>query len=100
MGVATGIVVFLIIWWTVLFAVLPFGADPEENPRTGHSTSAPKRPRLLLKAAVTTGITAMLWVIVYAAIEINVLDFREWANELPTDSMPEGDGGAGSGEEP
>ena len=39
--------------------VLPFGAAPEEHPQPGNVESAPARPRLLLKALITTVLAAL-----------------------------------------
>lgn len=58
----TGVILFVIIWWMVFFAVLPIGNRPVENPEPGHEPGAPAKPRLLLKMAVTTGIAAVLFV--------------------------------------
>ena len=30
----TGVVLYVLIWWTVLFAVLPIGTRPVEDPDT------------------------------------------------------------------
>ena len=65
----TGILVYLVIWWLVLFTVLPWGNRPPANPEPGHATSAPERPRMWLKAAVTSAIAALVWLAIYLAIE-------------------------------
>jgi predicted secreted protein len=79
MGLATGIAVYLTIWWLVLFTVLPWGFRPEENPQTGHAVSAPAQPRLLLKFLVTSGISGIIWLVVYFLIKHDVIDFRSIA---------------------
>ena len=61
-------VVFVIVWWLVLFMVLPFGAQPPEQVEPGHADSAPARPRIGLKLLITTAISivltgAIVWVI-------------------------------------
>ena len=75
-----GIVVFVIVWWLVFFTTLPWGVRaPHEvgvPVEPGHAPSAPVRPRLWLKAAVTTGITAVIWVIIYIAIDRDWVSFR------------------------
>lgn len=76
MGWVPGIVVYVIIWWVVIFAVLPFGIRPVEEGDIGHAAGAPSNPRLLLKAAVTTAISAVIWVGVYWAISIGLVNFR------------------------
>lgn len=61
----TGIMMYIIIWWCVLFAVLPIGVrTPEEagvDAVPGQVPSAPVRPRLVMKALLTTAIAAVLF---------------------------------------
>lgn len=66
----------MILWWTVLFAVLPWGVRIPQNPEPGHATSAPDRPLLWRKAAITSVIAAVLWLIAYALIESDLLPLR------------------------
>ena len=54
------VVTYVCVWWLVFFMALPWGAAPAEHPLPGHATSAPEKPRLLLKVAVTTVIAALL----------------------------------------
>ena len=72
----TGLLVFIVIWWLVLFTVLPWGIRREENPEEGHEPGAPSNPRLLLKAGITTVIAAALWGGVYWAVEADLVSFR------------------------
>lgn len=53
-------ITFVIVWWLVLFMVLPFGAAPPEEVEPGMATSAPAKPRIGLKLAITTVIAALL----------------------------------------
>lgn len=79
MDIITGIVVYLTIWWVVLYAVLPWGVKLEENPQTGHATSAPANPDLRRKFLVTSGISAIIWLVVWILIKNDVIDFRSIA---------------------
>jgi predicted secreted protein len=77
MSVFTGILLYVIIWWVVLFMVLPWKAHPPETPETGHAQSAPERPMLWRKAAATTAIAAVLWVGAYWLIaHSDLIQFR------------------------
>jgi len=76
MGWVSGIVVYLMIWWLVIFMVLPFGVKPPEDPEPGHAPSAPERPLLWRKAAITTVISAAIWVLVYLAVTQHWVRFR------------------------
>jgi predicted secreted protein len=77
MGWVSGAAVYLIIWWLVIFLVLPWGVQPisSEDVRRGHAESAPRRPRILLKFAVTTVIAALLWLLVYWVIDRGMIRF-------------------------
>lgn len=68
MDVVGGLVAFVIIWVVVLFTVLPFGVRQPDRPEEGHMPGAPDNPRIGMKFAVTTGITAVLWAILYVVV--------------------------------
>jgi predicted secreted protein len=59
--------------------VLPWGVQTigREDVAKGHASSAPRRPRLLLKMAVTTLVAAIIWYGVYLIIESGTISFRE-----------------------
>lgn len=76
MGWVSGTLVFVIIWWLVLFCVLPWGNRPLEDPEVGHATSAPANPRLGLKALVTTGIAAVIFTIIWFVVDAGLISFR------------------------
>ena len=77
MTVANAIVVYVVLWWIVLFTVLPWGVRPPDNPEPGHATGAPEKPRILLKFAVTTLISAVLFAAVYWFIDQGFISFRQ-----------------------
>ena len=73
MGPITSISVYFVLWWTVLFAVLPWGMQSHHeagvDPGDGGDPGAPVNPMLKKKFLQTTviaaGIFVVLWVIVY-----------------------------------
>ena len=77
MGLVSGIATYFIIWWTVLFLVLPWGNRPVDDPEPGHVRSAPAKPRLVLKALVTTAVSGVIFAIVWFVIESGWVSFRE-----------------------
>ncbi len=76
MSWVTGIIVFLIMWWVVLFAVLPWGVQPEHDPEEGHMPGAPKKPMMVRKVIATTLVTAVLWLVAYWLISSDLISFR------------------------
>ncbi|GJD36508.1 DUF1467 family protein [Methylobacterium aerolatum] len=55
--VAGGVALYFVIWWTLLFAILPIRNQAETRPEhivPGQDPGAPARPRLREKAIWTT----------------------------------------------
>jgi predicted secreted protein len=71
----TGII-FVIVWWLVLFVVLPFGAQPLDSIQPGHAPSAPARPRIGLKMAITTVIAVALTAAVIWFLDSGLVQIR------------------------
>ncbi len=82
MNPVTATVVFIIIWWIMLFMVLPWGVSRTENPEAGHDHGAPARPMLVRKLLITTGITIMLFGILYAVIDAEILLLQDLAAKI------------------
>ena len=72
---ATG-VTFVIVWWLVLFMVLPFGARPPDEVEPGTAPSAPARPRIPLKFALTTVIAAALTALILWLLQSGLIQLR------------------------
>jgi predicted secreted protein len=68
-------VVFVIVWWLVLFMVLPFGARPPDRIEAGHADSAPANPRILLKLLITTAIAMILTALTIWVIDSGLISF-------------------------
>lgn len=77
MAWVTGIVVYVLVWWITLFAVLPLWVTPAEPDDPGHAAGAPQRPRILLKMAITTVVSALIWLAIYLLVKSPWLSFRE-----------------------
>jgi predicted secreted protein len=82
MGVLASIVVFFLTWWTVLFAVLPFGVRHPEKPETGMMHGAPLKPDFKKIILRTTVISIFIWTFIYALAESDIISFREMAKAM------------------
>lgn len=78
MGPMTSVAIYITIWWTVLFAVLPWGvtthAEAGIDKGDGGDPAAPLNPNLKRKFFTTTWISALLWVVVWAVIRFGLID--------------------------
>ncbi len=76
MTAVESVVVYVILWWTVLFAVLPWGVRPPDRAPLGHALGAPEHPGLWRKALWTTVVAAVIWLGVYALVASDLISFR------------------------
>ncbi|MBI1777532.1 MAG: DUF1467 family protein [Proteobacteria bacterium] len=77
MAWTSAVLVFIITWSIVWFAVLPWRVEIPEKTEPGFAESAPEHPHLWWKAAVTTAITAVISAAIIAVIQLDLFSFRE-----------------------
>ena len=73
----TGIAIFLTIWWTVLFCVLPLGvvshAEAGIDKGDGGDPGAPVDPKLKKKFFTTTWISVAVFVVLWLVIHFGLV---------------------------
>jgi predicted secreted protein len=77
MSLTFGLALYFIIWWTVLFAVLPFGVRTQGEAGEivpGTPASAPVAPHLLRTFAITTVVAGAVFGLVYAILVGELID--------------------------
>ena len=82
----TGTVLFVLIWWTALFAVLPIGirAVAQPDQKSGWR-GTPERPRILRTMIMTTVLACILWTGSYLLIRSDYMSFRHGLFAAPSD---------------
>jgi predicted secreted protein len=87
MNPISGLAIYFIIWWLVLFVVLPFGVrsatEAGETVQRGNEPGAPVRPMIFQKAVITTLVATLIFGVFYAAVT------RGW---MSLDALPFYDG--------
>jgi predicted secreted protein len=70
MALTTAIAIYFLIWWLVLFAVLPWGVSAQgEEAQPGTDPGAPRVPHLKSKLIWTTAVaTAIFGAIAYVYV--------------------------------
>jgi len=76
MNWVTGIMVYVVVWWLVIFCVLPIGVTPANEGHLGHDAGAPANPRMGFKVLLTTGIATVIFGIIYFIIVSDWISFR------------------------
>ena len=81
----TAVAIYLTIWWTVLFAVLPIGvtshAEAGIDKGDGGDPAAPVDPKLKKKFITTTWISAIVFAVLWLLLHFKV---------IPLPSLPSG----------
>jgi predicted secreted protein len=87
MSIALGIAIYIVIWWTVLFAVLPIGVRTQGEDGAivpGTPESAPTTPRFLRVILLTTAISTLVFLLPWAVTRYGLIDLNAWVGrELP-----------------
>ena len=79
----TGLVVFLIVWWMTLFTVLPLWVKPlDKTDDTAASGGAPDDPQLKKKFLLTTGVSVIIWGVIFICIEMKLIDFHSISMQM------------------
>ncbi len=89
MGIFTGIILYVMIFWLLIFMVLPWGNKVDETVETGNSTGAPANPRIKQKFMITAGLSVVVWVIVFSLIHFQVIDFYAIAKQMTQEDFSE-----------
>ncbi len=90
MSLTLGLALYFIIWWTVLFAVLPFGVQTQGEAGEivpGTPASAPVTPRMVRTFAITTVVAGAVFAVVYVALAGGVVDIGAY---FPDPVVPSG----------
>jgi predicted secreted protein len=78
MGPITAIAIYLTIWWTTLFAVLPLGnrtfKEMGIEPPPGADPGAPVNPNLKRKFFTTTWVSALVMALLLLVIHFGLID--------------------------
>jgi predicted secreted protein len=77
MSLTLAIAIYVVLWWVVLFAVLPIGVRTQGEDGSvvpGTPESAPAVPRLLRVAVITTLVSAVLFAGAWAAVRYGLVN--------------------------
>jgi predicted secreted protein len=83
MSILSTIAIYFVIWWTVLFVVLPFGIrrQPDDEVAPGTDPGAPAVSGMALKLLWNTILSAVLFVIgvlIYRSGVVNIDQLSDW----------------------
>jgi predicted secreted protein len=86
MCIFTCIAVYLTIWWTVLFAVLPLGvtthAEAGIDKGDGGDPGAPVDPKLKKKFITTSWISAIVFAVIWSLVTFHLVSLPDFPKHV------------------
>lgn len=82
MGFVSGFALFFMIWWLVIFTVLPLGVKRQTEIVPGLDAGAPQFHDMKRKVIITTLITTVIWCGVYFLVHSDYISFRVLAEQM------------------
>ena len=77
MSFTGSLVIYVIIWWVVFFAILPIDVNRQKTYKIeGEDPGAPENPKMLKKFIYCTGITTFLFIIIFLLMKFEYLNLR------------------------
>jgi len=70
-------IIYIIIWWMVFFIILPIDVNRHKSIKIdGEDAGSPENPKMLKKFIYCTGITTVIFMIIYLLIKYGILNLR------------------------
>ena len=70
-------IIYIIIWWIVFFAILPIDVERKKQIKIeGEDPGSPENPKMFKKFLYCTGITTILFTIIYLLMKFEYLNLR------------------------
>ena len=70
-------IIYIIIWWIVFFSILPIDVNRKKPIKIeGEDPGSPENPKMLKKFIYCTGITTIIFIIIYLLMKFEYLNLR------------------------
>lgn len=70
--------IYLLIWWVMLFTILPLGVELHGEDGKGYDRGAPKVANIRKKLILNTIVSAIILAIIWILVQVDVIRWREW----------------------
>ena len=70
-------IIYIITWWLVFFIILPLDVNRQKTYKiAGEDAGSPENPKMLKKFIYCTGISSIIFIIIYLLIKYEYLNLR------------------------
>ena len=77
MSLTGSLIIYVLIWWIVFFALLPIDVNIEKKQNIiGIDAGAPENPKIIKKFVYSTLITSIIFIIIFLLVKYEYLNIR------------------------
>ena len=77
MSLTGSLIIYVLIWWIVFFALLPIDVNREKKQNIiGSDAGAPENPKIIKKFVYSTLITSIIFIIIFLLVKYEYLNIR------------------------
>ncbi len=77
MSLTGSLIIYVLIWWIVFFALLPMDVNREKKGNIkGIDAGAPENPKIIKKFVYSTLITSIIFIIIFLLVKYEHLNIR------------------------
>ena len=76
MSLVTGFFIYLLIWWTMLFTVLPLGVKRHQEDGKGFDAGAPEKADMKKKLILNTALSAVILAVIQVLVVTGIIDWH------------------------
>jgi predicted secreted protein len=76
MSIGYVVFIYVLVWWTLLFAVLPLGVERHAEEGKGYDAGAPAKPDMKRKIVLTSVLSAVFVAVIYVLAEMDVINMQ------------------------
>ena len=77
MSLTGSLIIYVLIWWIVFFALLPIDVNREKKQNIiGIDAGAPENPKIIRKFVYSTLITSIIFIIIFLLVKYEYLNIR------------------------
>ncbi len=77
MSLTGSLIIYVLIWWIVFFALLPIDVNREKKQNIiGIDAGAPENPKIIKKFIYSTLITSIIFIVIFLLVKYEYLNIR------------------------
>ena len=74
-------IIYIIIWWIIFFAILPIDVNRSKTAKIdGEDSGSPENPKMIKKFLYCTGISTVIFSLIFLLIKFEYLNLRNIIN--------------------